>query len=57
MGAGLVGDDVDRYAAPQQLWEDLGAVADDADRGSPSLGLGGQRARHGAVKIIGNSSR
>ncbi len=38
MGAGLVGDDVDRDPAPQQLGEHLGAVADHADRPGASLG-------------------
>ena len=55
MGAGLVGDDVDRDAAAQQLGEDLGAVADDADRPGAPLGLGRAAAFSiGVVEVVGD---
>src|SRR4029453_18741252 len=54
VGAGLVSDDVDRYAAPQQLGEDLSAVPDDPDGPGHTLRFGGDRPRHSLVKIIGS---
>ena len=54
VGAGLVGDDVDRHAAAQQLGEDLGSVADDPDRPGPTLGLGAQHLLDGVVEVVGD---
>ena len=54
MGARLVGDDVDRHAAAEQLGEDLGGVADDADRPGAALVLGAQRLLDGVVEAVGD---
>ena len=54
VGAGLVGDDVDRDAAGQQLGEDRCRVADEADRERAALGLGGEHAGDGVVDVVGH---
>ncbi len=54
MGARLVGDDVDRHTAAEQLGEDLGRVADHADRPGAALGLGLQRDLDRVVEAVGD---
>ena len=54
VGAGLVGDDVDRHAAAEQLGEHLGGVAGHADRPGAALGLGLQRDLDGVVEVVGD---
>ena len=53
MRRGLVGDDVDVDAAPQQLGQHVRAVAFEPDRERPALGLGGQHALDGVVEVVG----
>ncbi|OLT16652.1 hypothetical protein BJF80_04715 [Serinicoccus sp. CUA-874] len=50
----LVGHDVDRDTAAQQLGEDLGGVADDADRDGLARLLGGQRPLDPGVEGVGD---
>ena len=54
VGAGLVGDDVDRHPAAQQLGEHLGGVADDPHRPGPALVLGAQGDLDGGVEAVGH---
>ena len=57
MGAGLIGDDVDRggarEAAAQQLGEPLGGVADEAARPRLSRRARRHRTREGSVEVVG----
>ena len=54
MRGGLIGDDVDRDPAAEQLGKDLGGVADHADRPGAALGLGPQRLLDGVVEVVGD---
>ncbi len=51
---GLVGDDVDLDATPQQFGQDVGAVAHDADRERLPPGLRVERTRDGIVEVGGD---
>src|SRR5690606_41488810 len=51
---GLVGDDVDLDAAPQQLGEDLRRVADQPDAQRPPLPPRGGAALDGVVQVVGD---
>ena len=49
----LVGDEIERLAAPRQLRHDLGGVAEQADRERPALARGGPHARERVVERLG----
>ena len=51
---GLVGDDVDLDAAPEQLGEHRGGVADDADAVRAPVRLGVQGQGDGLVEVVGH---
>ena len=51
VGAGLIGDDVDRRAAQQQLRKDQRGVAHDADAECAALVLGRDDPVHGLVEV------
>ena len=53
VGGGLVGHDVDRRAAAQQLREDVGAVAEQADRQRRARVAGRDRQLERVVDVIG----
>ena len=54
MRRGLVGDDVDLHAAPQQLRQHGRAVADQPDRQRAPLGLGALTAGDRVVEVVGH---
>ena len=54
MGGGLVGDDVDRYVTAQQLGDEFGGVADQAD-GQGALRVSGRDGEVDRVVEVGGA--
>ena len=54
VGAGLVGDQVRHHASPHDLGQDVGGVAEEADRQRPALGHRLAGPVQGVVEVLGH---